>query len=100
MKKNQKKKNRFFTSIFWKISAIFLITLLVLSVIYLYISVYTAEMYFQETGQKLNAEVALHIAEENKCFVNGEANEEGLKEVFHNVMIINPGFRMRDFVCC
>jgi signal transduction histidine kinase len=94
MKENQRKKNRFFTSIFWKISAIFLITLLVLSVIYLYISVYTAEMYFQETGQKLNAEVAPHIAAENKCFVNGEANEEALKEVFHSVMVINPSIEV------
>jgi len=44
-------------------------------------------MYFQEAGQKLNAEVAPHIAAENKCFVNGEANEEALKEVFHSVMV-------------
>ncbi|MGB5896083.1 MAG: HAMP domain-containing protein, partial [Ignavibacteriaceae bacterium] len=94
MKENKRRKNRFFTSIFWKISAIFLITLLVLSVIYLYISVYTAEMYFQETGQKLNAEVAPHIAAENKCFINGEANEEALKEVFHSVMVINPSIEV------
>jgi signal transduction histidine kinase len=94
MKKNQRRKNRFFTSIFWKISAIFLVTLLVLSVIYLFISVYTAEMYFQETGQKLNAEVAPHIAAENKCFINGEANEEALKEVFHDVMVINPSIEV------
>jgi signal transduction histidine kinase len=94
MKKNQKRKNRFLTSIFWKISAIFLLTLLVLSVVYLYISVYTAEMYFQEAGQKLNAEVAPHIAADNKCFVNGEANEEALKEVFHSVMIINPSIEV------
>ena len=94
MKENQRKKNRFFSSIFWKISAIFLVTLLVLSVIYLYISVYTSEMYFQETGQKLNAEVAPHIAAENKCFINGKANEEALKEVFHSVMVINPSIEV------
>jgi len=94
MNENQKRKNRFLTSIFWKISAIFLLTLLVLSVIYLYISVYTAEMYFQEAGQKLNAEVAPHIADENKCFINGEANEEVLKEVFHDVMVINPSIEV------
>ncbi|MBT8386405.1 MAG: HAMP domain-containing histidine kinase [Ignavibacteria bacterium] len=94
MKQIQKRKNRFLTSIFWKISSIFSLTLLVLSSIYLYISVYTAEMYFQEAGQKLNAEVAPHIAAENKCFINGEANEEALKEVFHDVMIINPSIEV------
>lgn len=94
MSEHNKNKKKFLTSIFWKISGIFLLTLLVLSIIYLYISVYTAEMYFQEAGQKLNAEVAPHIADENQCFVNGEANEEALKEVFHDVMVINPSIEV------
>jgi len=94
MNKNQKRKNRFFTSLFWKIGATFLVTLLILSAVYLYISVYTAEMYFQEASQKLNAEIAPHIAGDNKCFINGEANEEALKEVFHDVMIINPSIEV------
>ena len=94
MKGIQKTKTSFFNSLYWKIAAIFLITLLVLSVVYLYISVYTAEMYFQETSQKLNAEIAPHIAGDNQCFVNGEANEAALKEVFHNVMIINPSIEV------
>ena len=51
-------------------------------------------MYFQEASQKLNAEVAPHIAGENKCFINGEVNEEILKEVFHSVMVINPSIEV------
>jgi len=94
MKGMQTTKTSFFNSLYWKISAIFLITLLVLSVVYLYISVYTAEMYFQETSQKLNAEIAPHIAGENQSFVNGKVNEAALKEVFHNVMIINPSIEV------
>ena len=94
MKENHPTKNNFFNSLYWKISATFLITLLLLSVVYLYISVYTAEMYFQEASQKLNAEIAPHIAAENKCFIDGKANEEALKEVFHNVMIINPSIEV------
>ncbi|MCZ6703063.1 MAG: sensor histidine kinase, partial [Ignavibacteria bacterium] len=92
--KKDKGKHSFFNSLFWKIGATFLITLFVLSVVYLYISVYTAEMYFQEASQKLNAEIAPHIADENRCFINGEANEEALKDVFHNVMIINPSIEV------
>ncbi len=86
--------NSFFNSLFWKIGATFLITLLILSAVYLYISVYTAEMYFQEASQKLNAEIAPHIAGENRCFINGEVNEEILKEVFHSVMVINPSIEV------
>lgn len=92
--KKDKEKHSFFNSLFWKIGATFLITLFVLSVVYLYISVYTAEMYFQEASQKLNAEIAPHIADENRCFINGEANEEVLKDVFHDVMIINPSIEV------
>ncbi|UCH64434.1 MAG: HAMP domain-containing histidine kinase [Ignavibacterium sp.] len=92
--KSQKSSHNFFNSLFWKIGATFLVTLIVLSAVYLYISVYTAEMYFQEASQKLNAEVAPHIADENRCFINGEANEKVLKDVFHDVMVINPSIEV------
>ncbi len=87
-------KTKFFDSLFWKISAIFLIVLVILSAIYMYISVHTAEMYYQETNQKLDADIAPHIAAENRCFVNGEADTEYLKEVFNNIMIINPNLEV------
>ncbi len=87
-------KTKFFNSLFWKISAIFLIVLVILTAIYMYISVFTAEMYFQETNQKLDSEIAPHIAAENQCFINGKANDEVLKNVFHNIMIINPSLEV------
>ncbi len=42
----------------------------------------------------MNAEVAPHIAAENQCFINGKANDEALKEVFHDVMVINPSIEV------
>lgn len=85
---------RFFQSLYWKIGLTFLAILLILSAIYIYISVFTAEMYFQEASQRLNAEIAPHIAEENQCFVNGRPNEAVLQEVFHGVMVINPSIEV------
>jgi len=89
-----KKKNKFFNSIYWKIGITFLLILIILSAVYLYISMFTAEMYFQEANQKLNADIAPHIAAENQCFINGKANEQILKNVFHDVMIINPSIEV------
>lgn len=89
-----KKQIRFFNSLYWKIGLTFLLILILLSGVYLYISVFTAEMYFQEANQRLNAEIAPHIASENKCFIDGKANEEVLKSVFHDVMIINPSIEL------
>jgi HAMP domain-containing protein len=88
------KSNKFFNSIFWKISAIFLLTLLLLSAVYLYIAVWTAEMYYEEATQRLNIDVAAHIAAENQCFINGEPNQEALEAVFHDIMIINPSIEV------
>jgi signal transduction histidine kinase len=85
---------RFFHSLYWKIGLTFLAILLILSTIYIYISVFTAEMYFQEASQRLNAVIAPHIAEENQCFINGKPNEEVLKAVFQDVMVINPSIEV------
>ncbi len=89
-----KNKLSIFNKLKWKIAATFLLILILLSSVYLYISVFTAEMYFQETIQKLNSEVAKHIADETECFVDGKVNKAVLDEVFHNVMIINPSIEV------
>lgn len=97
MKSNEasdKIKIHFFNRLYWKIGITFLIILLLLSTIYIYISVFTAEMYFQEASQRLNAEIAPHIADENQCFIDGKPNEEILKAVFQDVMIINPAIEV------
>ena len=71
-----------------------MVILFVLSRAYSYIALFTAEMYFQEANQKLDRDIAPHIAAENQCFVNGKVNDAVLKNVFHNVMIINPSLEV------
>jgi hypothetical protein len=94
MSKINKNKSGLFNSLVWRIGIVFLAILLVLSSVYVYIAAWTAEMYYQEAVQKLGAEIAPHIASENECFINGVANEEVLKGVFHDVMIINPSIEV------
>ncbi|MCW8961032.1 MAG: hypothetical protein OQK29_05665, partial [Ignavibacteriaceae bacterium] len=94
MEKPKQKKYSFFSSLYIKIAAIFLIALIIVSAVYLYIAAFTAEMYYQEASQRLNEQVAEHIAEENQFFVNGKANQEALKIIFHNIMVINPSIEV------
>jgi len=94
MDDHQFKKPKLFSSLYWKIAAVFLFALLIISLVYLYIAAFTAEMYFQEASQRLNEEVAQHIAEENQFFVNGKANQEALKNIFHDIMVINPSIEV------
>ncbi len=89
-----KKRRKFFNSLYWKIGVTFLAILILISAVYLYISMFTAEMYFCEVNQRLNAEIAPHIASENQAFIDGKANEQILKNVFHDVMIINPSIEV------
>lgn len=84
----------FFNSLYWKISAVFLLILMIISAVYIYISVITAEMYFQETRQKLDLNVASHIASDNDFFSGDSININVLKNVFHNVMVINPSIEV------
>ena len=87
-------KTKFFNSLFWKLSAAFSVILILISAIFVYVAVFSAEMYFQETRQKLDTSIASHIADENQCFINGAVNSEVLKTVFHNVMVINPSIEV------
>jgi len=94
VEKIKNKKYGFFSSLYWKIAAVFLFALIIISIAYLYIAAFTAEMYYQEASQRLNEKVAQHIAQENQFFVNGKANEDVLKKIFHNIMIINPSIEV------
>ena len=91
---NNKVKTKFFNSLYWKIGLTFLVILLLLSTVYIYISVFTAEMYFQEASQRLNDEIAPHIAEANQYFINGEPDKELLKAFFKEVVVINPAIEV------
>ena len=94
MEKPEQKKYSFFSSLYWKIAAVFLFALIIISIVYLYIAAFTAEMYYQEASQRLNAEVAKHITDENRFFVNGKTNHETLKKIFHDIMVINPSIEV------
>lgn len=60
----------------------------------MYISVFTAEMYFQETRQKLDLYVADHIANEYDYFNEDSVNLDNINMIFHNVMVINPSIEV------
>ena len=86
--------NKLFNSLFFQVSSVFLLILIIISAVYIYISVNTAEMYFEETRQKLDLNIASHIAADNDCFKGDSVNTEVLKDVFHNVMVINPSIEV------
>ncbi|MFZ6012895.1 MAG: ATP-binding protein [Bacteroidota bacterium] len=81
-------------SLFWKISALFFLILILLGVSYTIITISMAKRYSDETNQKLNSNVASHMLLEVNPFVNGKVNEESLGKIMHSMMAVNPSLEV------
>jgi len=87
----KEKRNRFFSRLYWKVSAIFILILVVFAAITLYISVRSASNYSVEVNQKLNWNLAKSTVDVIKPqFQNGAVNKEAVAEIMHSMMAINP----------
>ena len=82
--------NRAYLGLFGRLALTFLLVLTLLAVVYGYLTVYSANRYFEATYQRLNNEVAAHIAKFARPFINQEVNRRGADEIFFNAMVTNP----------
>jgi signal transduction histidine kinase len=81
---------RWFSSLFWKVSAIFLLVLLVFAGITLKTNIDASRNYTLEVAQRMNHDLAAHTAGEIKPFLNGEITEEAIGTLMHSMMAVNP----------
>jgi signal transduction histidine kinase len=81
-------------SLFWRISLSFILVLLIVGFSYVFITATTAQRYFQETTQRLNASVADYLIKEVNPFQDGKVNEEALGVIMHSMMAVNPGIEV------
>lgn len=85
----------FKNTLYWRLSFGLLALLLLLGVIYIVITANTARNYFQETTQKLNANVAGQMLLEVQPFTDtGTVNQEALGKIMHSMMAVNPGIEV------
>jgi signal transduction histidine kinase len=94
MKFNMEKYNIFRRSLYWRISATFLVILILLGLAYVLITTYASRRYYQETTQRLNSHVAEHMLQEVSPFIDGEVNEESLGKIMHSMMAVNPSIEV------
>ncbi len=88
-------KKNIFSSLYWKISAIFLLLLIVIGFAYVKITVDTTQAYFQEKNQKLNITLAEHLVSEVKpTYVDGKVNEAAMDKIMHSMMATNPSIEV------
>ncbi|MDH5741807.1 MAG: HAMP domain-containing histidine kinase, partial [Nitrospira sp.] len=58
------------------------------------LTLYTTRLYFQEVSQKLNKTLAERMVSSKILIEDGQVNEEVLKELFHQLMVINPSIEL------
>ena len=73
--------------------ALFLLFCLVGGLLFI-AAMYSAHLYQQEISQRLNRDLAPHIVSEYLLMENGQVNQENLKQLFHELMIINPSVEL------
>lgn len=88
-------KKLFFSRLYWKISAIFILILVVFAAISLYISVRSASKYSVEVNQKLNWDLARNAVDIIKPKIqDGTVPKETYTDILHSMMVINPSLEI------
>ena len=77
-------------SLYWKISAVFLVVLLLLGLVFNFLTLFSAEMYFQEGNQRLHREFAKYIASLLEPYAQDSLDQEEITQVFQKVYAMNP----------
>ena len=58
------------------------------------VTIFSTEMYQREVNQKLNSKLAEQIVAEKILMKDNRVNQEALEEIFHMLMVINPGIEI------
>ncbi|MBU1583864.1 MAG: HAMP domain-containing histidine kinase [Proteobacteria bacterium] len=83
-----------FNSLYSRIAAGLAALFLIVGVIFIFVTVFSTDMYQQEVNQKLNTNLARQIVKERLLMVDGRVNQSALKDIFHMLMVINPGIEI------
>lgn len=66
----------------------------ILGLLFVGVTVFSTGMYQQEVNQKLNRRLAQQIVAEKLLMKDNRVNQEALEEIFHMLMVINPGIEI------
>jgi len=81
--------------LFWKISFVLLLLLILLGIGYMSITAYTAQNYMHEVNQKLQRNVAAHIVQEVQPEIKGgEIDTSAIQKIMQAMMIVNPSIEV------
>ena len=83
-----------FRTLYSRLALTLFILLAVVGIVLVQVIAHSSSMYQQEVAQKLNRELAAHIAAELPLIENREINRAALDELFHQLMVVNPSIEL------
>jgi signal transduction histidine kinase len=79
-----------FTTLYGKISIIFLLLLLLLGSVQLVLAIFFLSDFYTESDQKLNYSLAADLANKFDPFLKDSLDYAGIEHSFHEMMVMNP----------
>ena len=83
-----------FKSLYSKLAFVLLVLFCLLGVSIVILTQFASDMYQQEVVQKLNRDLARQIVAEKILIEDQQINRQGLKEIFHMLMVVNPSIEV------
>ena len=83
-----------FKTLYFKLAAVLVGIFCLIGVLYILLTLYATQMYFQEVNQKLNRTLAQNLAMEKILIKDGRVNQEALQDIFRMMMVVNPGIEV------
>ncbi len=81
-------------TLYAKLSFTLIALLLIVGVFYTLLSLSSISHYMQETGQKLNLDLAKNLVMDRNLVKEGKLNNDALKATFMEYMVINPSIEL------
>ena len=81
-------------SLYSKLALVLLVLFCLLGVSIVILTQFASDMYQQEVVQKLNRDLARQIVAEKILIEDQQINRQGLKEIFHMLMVVNPSIEV------
>ncbi|HHO59601.1 MAG TPA: HAMP domain-containing protein, partial [Thiotrichales bacterium] len=85
---------KIFSTLYARLVLVIFLLFILVSSVFLLAALYSAHMYQQEASQRLNHDLAGYIVNEHVLIQQGEIQQNNLKQLFHEAMIINPSLEL------
>ena len=82
------------TTLYGKLAAVLLGLFCLVGALFLVIARFSIELHQLEIAQKLNRDLAGHIASQTALVQDGRPNDRALRDIFYQTMVVNPNIEI------